>query len=109
MSESTAQIIAFPRSGRLPELEMATATGPSPTANPLDAALARLSAAIEEQQRAVALWRDRIDELRGATHILEANIVGFSTRLHSVQSGLAGLQRHAQLLQHWATNHSATL
>jgi hypothetical protein len=91
MSQSGAEIIAFPGRGRCDAH--------------LSSALAELHAALETQRDAVAAWRASIDELGGAARSIEANLGRYRSRLGLLQTELVVLHQQASRLRDWAETH----
>jgi hypothetical protein len=89
----TAEIIPFPSRPRPEE--------PRPD-DRLARALASLTAAMTEQQAAIATWRSALGELKETTSGLGKSLQRYQISLGSLSGSVSALEGKAQLMEQWA-------
>jgi hypothetical protein len=91
----TAEIIPFPS---CPKPEESRAD------DRLARALASLTAAMMEQQAAIAAWRGALGELKQTTSSLGESLQRYQVSLGSLSGSVSALESKAQLMEKWADN-----
>lgn len=71
--------------------------------------LARLEAAVAEQERAVAAWRGQFGELRHRIDALQLSFRVYRARLDAAASRTLGVNAEARRLETWAEGAIAPL
>jgi hypothetical protein len=89
----TAEIIPFPFRPRPEE---------SRTDDRLARALASLTAAMMEQQAAIAAWRGALGELKETASGLGESLQRYQVSLGSLSGSVSALEGRAQLMEQWA-------